>query len=223
MIDQGGISTSKLSYFPFIISRDAIFFDALKCLPGLDDVSLLLPDLQDIFNLCGIVDKALMLFVDVDNYAVNMLVHFMQKVIYPNIVVIAITAECDVQKTIGYLRLGMRGVIMKDELSESLVHEIVNAYPSKGFPISNVITQRMIHTLVNNEHQPFDVDLSKREQQILHHLMKGASYKMIAGELGISIETVRHHIKRLYKKLGIKSKGEIIAKMMDTRTYNPFM
>ncbi|WP_158563165.1 helix-turn-helix transcriptional regulator [Chitinophaga silvatica] len=223
MINHSGTATSKVVYSPFIISANDFFFNTFKCLPGLKNVNLLLPDLHDVFNLLRIAEKALMLFVDVDHYAVNMLMHFMQKVVYPDIVVIATTAECDVQKAIGYLRIGMRGVIMKDELNESVANEIVSTYPSKGFPISNVITQRMVHTLVNIERQPLDVDLSKREQQILHHLMKGASYKMVAGHLGISIETVRHHIKRLYKKLGIRSKGEIIAKMMDTRIYHPFM
>ncbi|RAJ05019.1 regulatory LuxR family protein [Chitinophaga skermanii] len=223
MMNQSGFATCILSYSPFIISANETLFETLKCLPGLENMCLLSPGVHEIFNLFRIVDKALMLFVDVDDYAVTTLMHFMQKVSYPQMVVIAITADSDVQKAIGFLRIGMRGIVMKEELNEAFIHDIVNTYPNKGFPISNVITQSIIQVLVADAKQPFDADLSKREQQILHHLTKGASYKMIASDLEISIETVRHHIKRLYKKLDIKSKGEIMSKMMDTRTYHPFM
>lgn len=46
--------------------------------------------------------------------------------------------------------------------------------------------------------------LSPREQQVLQSLAKGNSYKMVADELGISIETVRTHIKRIYEKLHVR-------------------
>jgi len=59
--------------------------------------------------------------------------------------------------------------------------------------------------------------LSAREQEILQLLMKGYSYKMIAPELKITLETVRTHIKRIYEKLHVHSASEAIAKIFPDR------
>jgi len=47
---------------------------------------------------------------------------------------------------------------------------------------------------------------------VLHHLVNGYSYKMIAAEMFISIDTVRSHIKKIYEKLHVNSKSEAVAK-----------
>lgn len=56
--------------------------------------------------------------------------------------------------------------------------------------------------------------LTERQQQIVEGLSEGLSYKMIAGKYGISLETVRDHIKKIYKKLGVNSKAEVISKRL---------
>lgn len=56
--------------------------------------------------------------------------------------------------------------------------------------------------------------LTERQQQIVASLADGLSYKMIAGKYGISLETVRDHIKKIYKKLGVNSKAEVISKRL---------
>ena len=56
--------------------------------------------------------------------------------------------------------------------------------------------------------------LTPRQQQIIDGIVEGLSYKMIADRLMVSIETVRDHIKKIYKKLEINSKGELIRKKL---------
>ena len=53
--------------------------------------------------------------------------------------------------------------------------------------------------------------LSDREKEILSCLVKGMSYKLIADACFISIDTVRGHIRNIYEKLHVHSKGEAIA------------
>lgn len=53
--------------------------------------------------------------------------------------------------------------------------------------------------------------LTNRESEILEWLAKGHSYKMIATECDISIDTVRTHIKRIYEKLHVHSVTEAVA------------
>ena len=55
-------------------------------------------------------------------------------------------------------------------------------------------------------------NLSEREKQVLQLLVSGYSYKMIASEMFISIDTVRSHIKKIYEKLHVNSKSEAVAK-----------
>ena len=57
--------------------------------------------------------------------------------------------------------------------------------------------------------------LTPRQNDIVQGLVDGLSYKMIADEYEISVETVRDHIKKIYKKLEVNSKAEVIRKRMD--------
>ena len=54
--------------------------------------------------------------------------------------------------------------------------------------------------------------LTERELEVLKYLVEGLSYKMIADECEISTETVNNHIKNIYRKLQVHSKGEAITK-----------
>ena len=54
--------------------------------------------------------------------------------------------------------------------------------------------------------------LSQRERQVLTGLVNGESYKEIAYNLDISLDTVRTYIRRMYRKLGVHSMGEAISR-----------
>lgn len=57
--------------------------------------------------------------------------------------------------------------------------------------------------------------LTPRQHQIVELLTDGLSYKMIADKLIISVETVRDHIKKIYRTLQVNSKAEVIRKKLD--------
>jgi DNA-binding CsgD family transcriptional regulator len=60
-----------------------------------------------------------------------------------------------------------------------------------------------------------DVELSPRERETLAILMTGAPEKQIADRLGISPHTVHHYIKVVYRKLGVTSRAELMAWMIE--------
>ena len=66
------------------------------------------------------------------------------------------------------------------------------------------------HNLSNEKNELFN--LSPREKEILKCLVDGMSYKLIADACFISPDTVNGHIKNIYKKLQVHSKGEAVAK-----------
>ena len=57
--------------------------------------------------------------------------------------------------------------------------------------------------------------LTERQMDVVNGIVSGKSYKMIAADLFVSIDTVRSHIKNIYKVLEINSKGELIRKSFD--------
>ena len=59
--------------------------------------------------------------------------------------------------------------------------------------------------------------LSGREKEVLTELCKGKSYKMVAESLFVSQDTVRTHIRNIYRKLEVNSKSEAVAKALKNR------
>jgi DNA-binding CsgD family transcriptional regulator len=57
-----------------------------------------------------------------------------------------------------------------------------------------------------------DYQLSEREKEILLWMLEGHNYKTIAEKAFISYETVRTHVKKIYKKLHVASRSEAIMK-----------
>lgn len=59
-------------------------------------------------------------------------------------------------------------------------------------------------------------NLTGREKEILQLLIKGNSYKEIAGAIFISVETLNSHIKNIYRKLNVHSRSELSARYSNT-------
>jgi len=57
-----------------------------------------------------------------------------------------------------------------------------------------------------------NLNLTKKEKQVLNLLKKGKTYKEISDELGTSFNTINFHIKNLYKKFGVNSLGQLLSK-----------
>ena len=62
-----------------------------------------------------------------------------------------------------------------------------------------------------NGNQP-SYDLSQREKEVLKLLADGYNYQEIADKIFISVDTVRHHIRNIYRKLHVHSQSEAVAK-----------
>jgi DNA-binding NarL/FixJ family response regulator len=54
-------------------------------------------------------------------------------------------------------------------------------------------------------------ELTDRERKVISGLLDGLSYKLIAERVFVSVDTVRFHIKNIYRKLHVNSKGELVS------------
>ena len=56
-----------------------------------------------------------------------------------------------------------------------------------------------------------ETELTKRESELLHLVYEGYNNEEIADELGISLNTVKHHLSHLFSKCGVRGKHELLA------------
>ncbi len=107
---------------------------------------------------------------------------------------------------------GANGYILKKTPPARLLEYITEAQTGGAPMTASVATQVLkMFSSMNNE-KGEDYHLSEREKQVLQLLVDGYSYKMIASEMYIAIDTVRSHIKKIYEKLHVNSKSEAVAK-----------
>ncbi len=112
---------------------------------------------------------------------------------------------------------GANGYILKKTPPAKLLEYIAEAQTGGAPMTASVATQvlKMFSSMNNDKGE--DYNLSEREKQVLQLLVDGYSYKMIAGEMYIAIDTVRSHIKKIYEKLHVNSKSEAVAKAFKDR------
>jgi DNA-binding NarL/FixJ family response regulator len=131
--------------------------------------------------------------------------------------VLMLTVFDDNKNVFEALKAGANGYILKKTQPAKLLEYIQDAQTG-GAPMTSSIASQVLHMFseihtTNNE----DYNLSEREKKVLQLLVNGYSYKMIAAEMFIAIDTVRSHIKKIYEKLQVNSKSEAVAKAFKNR------
>ncbi len=133
------------------------------------------------------------------------------KDISPEIEMIMLTVHADEDSIFESLRAGAVGYLVKNIFPSKLLNSIKEV-KNGGSPMSSSIARKVVSSF-NSFRQPA-ANLTKRETEVLDLLCKGKSYKVIADELFISPDTVRYHLKNIYKKLQVNSKYEAMMKAM---------
>lgn len=95
----------------------------------------------------------------------------------------------------------------RDSLND--IAELIVRLAQGDCPLSPSIAPHLLKYFHSN---PNAVNLSEKEKEILLHLIKGASFKVIARALAISPYTVDTHVKHIYQKLEVHSRGEAVFK-----------
>ncbi len=126
--------------------------------------------------------------------------------------ILMLTVFDDNKNVFDAISNGANGYVLKKTPPARLLEYIQEAQTGGAPMTSSIATQvlKMFSSLNNEKGE--DYDLSDREKQVLQLLVNGYSYKMIASEMFIAIDTVRSHIKKIYEKLHVNSKSEAVAK-----------
>ncbi len=136
---------------------------------------------------------------------------------FPDINIIMLTVFKEEDKIFRALCTGAVGYILKNTTPNILIEAIHDTYAG-GSPMSPYIARKAVQLFQQfaaNKQAPSDTGtLTQREVETLKYLVEGLSYKMIAGRMGISYETVRSHMKHIYEKLHVASMTEAVVKAL---------
>ncbi|MBK9382208.1 MAG: response regulator transcription factor [Chitinophagaceae bacterium] len=139
------------------------------------------------------------------------------RTIDPAVQIIMLTVFDDNTHVFEAMYAGANGYLLKKYVSDKLIHSIREVLDG-GAPMSPSIARMVISNMqkgipiADNDYQ-----LTNREKEILQLLSKGNSFKMIAADLCISLDTVRTHIKRIYDKLHVRSQIEAVSKAISEK------
>lgn len=129
---------------------------------------------------------------------------------FPSTDIIIHTIFSDAQKIFSALCSGARGYILKN-MSLQGIRDSLISLSKGGAPMSPEIARKVVDYFGPARSGDLQ-SLTTKENQVVKGLVDGLSYKLIADRLSVSIETVRFHIKNIYRKLEVNSKCEVIVK-----------
>lgn len=131
---------------------------------------------------------------------------------YRHIEVLMLTVHQNDKLVFDSLCAGASGYLVKNTPPAKIVDAIQEALRG-GAPMSSQVARMVVRSFRQNQ----DSQLTQRERDVLEQLCEGKSYRSIGDTLFISQDTVRSHIKSIYKKLEVNSKSEAVAKALRTR------
>ena len=135
---------------------------------------------------------------------------------YKDIKILVQTVFNDSERIFKALCAGASGYILKNDPPHKFI-EAINEVHNGGAPISSAVAKKVFNffssrNVVLIAPENTDYQLSNREKEILKLMVEGNNYKDIAETSFISYETVRTHVRHIYKKLHVTSRSEAIQK-----------
>lgn len=136
---------------------------------------------------------------------------------HQGLLAIMLTVYNDDERIFEALCAGACGYLLKNTPPARLLESVTEAVKG-GSPISPEIARRVV-TLFQDLRPPRSADyqLTPHETRLLKLLVDGHNYKTAATELGVSVNTISFHMRRIYDKLQVHSKSEAVSKALRSR------
>jgi DNA-binding NarL/FixJ family response regulator len=136
------------------------------------------------------------------------------KALLPSLNILMLTVYEESDQIFDSLRAGASGYLLKRSAETELLDAIAQVHQG-GSPMSSLVARKVVQFFNHiDDAAPELQRLSPREKEILELLSRGAAYKEIGSRLSLSIHTVRMHIRGIYGKLQVHSRGEAVAKYL---------
>jgi DNA-binding NarL/FixJ family response regulator len=130
--------------------------------------------------------------------------------------ILMLTVFDDNQHVFDAICAGASGYLLKKHIATRLFSAIEEVMEG-GAPMSPSIARMVLAAMHQKTAPENPYQLTPKEKEVLTSLSKGNSYKMIAAEIQISLDTVRTHIKKIYDKLHVHSQTEAVSKAINEK------
>ena len=127
----------------------------------------------------------------------------------PAVRVLLLTAYNDIHLP-GLIAAGAVGCILKDESTEALIRAIRTVFQGDTW-FSHRLIIKLTQSNIYKLNPPKAADFTDRELEVLQLVVQGYSNNRIASDLVISERTVRFHLRNLYDKLKVNTRGELLS------------
>jgi DNA-binding NarL/FixJ family response regulator len=169
-----------------------------------------------IHNIKRVAPQVILMDIDLPSKMDGIDATFQIKEVFPDIFIIIQTVFEDKTKIFQAIKAGASGYLLKNTPPAKLL-EAIQDVVSGGSPMTPSIAYKALEMFrqanipsPHNKKTPLISQLTERQNEILESIVKGKSYKMIAEELFISVDTVKFHVKNIYEILQIHSRFELI-------------
>jgi DNA-binding NarL/FixJ family response regulator len=136
------------------------------------------------------------------------------KVLIPSSQIVMLTVYEDTEKIFDSLLAGASGYLLKRTPQAEILQAVAEVHRGNS-PMTGHIARKVVQYFNERGSAEKEIEkLSKREREVLDRLAQGMPYKEIADVLTVSINTVQMHVKGIYTKLHVHSRGEAVAKYL---------
>lgn len=132
----------------------------------------------------------------------------------PDTQILMLTVYEDTERIFDALAAGASGYLLKRAEPPKLLDAIREVHAG-GSPMSGPIARKVVQSFRQGPPAKQEGEvLSDRERQVLECLAKGYAYKQISDELGVSMDTTRTYIRRIYEKLHVHSRTDAVVRFL---------
>jgi len=135
---------------------------------------------------------------------------------HPDLPIVILTAFEDPPRILAAIQAGVDGYLSKQAAGDELVDYLRTALDGGSALTPRVARSVMDLVRLGKKAPTAAPKLTTREHQVLVGLVEGDPYKTIAANHGMSLDTVRTHVRHLYRKLRVNSATEAVGKAFRT-------
>lgn len=140
----------------------------------------------------------------------------------PEIAVVVLTVFEESATILDAIAAGIDGYLLKRSPANELLAQLKSILAG-GAPLTSAVARTLLD-LVRLQQGPTAsggkigrLDLSEREQEVLRGLVRGLSYRQVGEACGVSIDTVRTHVRSVYRKLQVHSVAQAVSRAIRER------
>jgi DNA-binding NarL/FixJ family response regulator len=144
---------------------------------------------------------------------------------WPQIKILLLNRQIRAQHIVEALQIGARGIALHERLTTDLEPAIA-CVSTGGYWLGEVKVEGLVtalHQLVREQASPEQKNygLTRREVEVLRRIVDGCSNRDIAGQFGLSEETVKRHLSNIFDKVGVSTRLELALFALANHLVNP--